>query len=169
MGGRITANLRHLPHYEVDYVEASEERSEQMAKEGIETSPLDAALGRAEAVILAVPDRLIGAITHQIVPKLNPGTIVLGLDPAAAYAGVMPNRRWPPASPSCVRRWKPPWPWAFPGKRLQTSALGTSEPNLPLCSGLPVSRFPTAPSEQLNRINPESSVRIGSRLSVYRR
>ena len=92
MGGRITANLRQLPHYEVDYVEASEERRKQMAEGGIETSPPDEALGRAEAVILAVPDRLIGAITHEIVPKLNPGTIVLGLDPAAAYAGVMPER-----------------------------------------------------------------------------
>jgi D-apionate oxidoisomerase len=92
MGGRITANLRHFSHYQVDYVEASEERSKQMAKEGIQTTSLDEALGRAEAVILAVPDRLIGTITHQIVPKLNPGTIVVGLDPAAAYAGVMPKR-----------------------------------------------------------------------------
>ena len=92
MGGRITANLRHLSHYKVDYVEASEERSKQMAKEGIKTASLDEALSRAEAVILAVPDRLIGTITHQIVPELNPGTIVVGLDPAAAYAGVMPER-----------------------------------------------------------------------------
>ena len=81
MGGRITANLRHLPHYNVDYVEANEERSRQLSTEGIETSPLDEALGRAAAVILAVPDRLIGIITHQIVPKVNPRTIVLGLDP----------------------------------------------------------------------------------------
>jgi hypothetical protein len=42
--------------------------------------------------MLAVPDRLIGKITHGIVPKLKPGTIVMGLDPAAAYAGVMPKR-----------------------------------------------------------------------------
>jgi D-apionate oxidoisomerase len=43
-------------------------------------------------VILGVPDRLIGKITHDIVPKLKSGTIVIGLDPAAAYAGVMPER-----------------------------------------------------------------------------
>lgn len=92
MGGRITANLRHLPHYKVDYVEASGERSKLMNEEGIKTTSLEDALGRAEAVILAVPDRLIGTITHQIVPNLEPGTIVLGLDPAAAYAGVMPTR-----------------------------------------------------------------------------
>jgi D-apionate oxidoisomerase len=92
MGGRITANLQHLPKYQVAYVEASEERRRQMADAGIETTPMEEALARTEIVILAVPDRLIGEITHEIVPKLRPGTIVLGLDPAAAYAGVMPRR-----------------------------------------------------------------------------
>jgi hypothetical protein len=92
MGGRITANLQHLPQYQVDYVEASEERRKQMADAGVKTTPMEEALGRTEAVILGVPDRLIGKITHDIVPKLKSGTIVLGLDPAAAYAGVMPKR-----------------------------------------------------------------------------
>jgi D-apionate oxidoisomerase len=92
MGGRITANLQHLPQYEVDYVEASEERRQQMAEVGVKTTPMEEALGRTEAVILGVPDRLIGKITHDIVPKLKSGTIVIGLDPAAAYAGVMPER-----------------------------------------------------------------------------
>jgi hypothetical protein len=92
MGGRITANLQKLSQYEVDYVEASEERRKQMAAAGVKTTPIEEALGRTEAVILGVPDRLIGKITHDIVPKLKPGTIVIGLDPAAAYAGVMPER-----------------------------------------------------------------------------
>jgi hypothetical protein len=92
MGGRITANLHHLPQYEVDYVEASEERRKQMAEAGVKTTGMEEALARTEAVILGVPDRLIGKITHEIVPKLKPGTIVIGLDPAAAYAGVMPER-----------------------------------------------------------------------------
>src|SRR6516164_6612418 len=92
MGGRITANLQPLPQYKVDYVEASEERRKQMADAGIIATPIEEALGRADAVILGVPDRLIGKITHEIVPKLKPGTIVVGLDPAAAYAGVMPKR-----------------------------------------------------------------------------
>jgi hypothetical protein len=92
MGGRVTANLRNLTRYEVDYVEASEERRREMAAGGVETTRLDEALARAEAVILAVPDRLIGRITHDIVSKLRPGTIVVGLDPAAAYAEIMPKR-----------------------------------------------------------------------------
>jgi hypothetical protein len=92
MGGRVTANLRNLPRYNIDYVEASEERKKEMAAGGIETTPPEQALDRAEAVILAVPDRFIGKITSDIVPKLRPGTIVVGLDPAAAYAGIMPKR-----------------------------------------------------------------------------
>ena len=92
MGGRITANLRHLPQYQIDYVEASAERRRQMAEAGIKTTPIEEALAKADAIILALPDRLIGKITYEIVPKLKSGTIVVGLDPAAAYAEVMPKR-----------------------------------------------------------------------------
>jgi D-apionate oxidoisomerase len=92
MGGRVTANLRNLSRYKVDYVEASEECRKEMAAGGIETTPLQQALDRADAVILAVPDRFIARITEDIVPKLKPGTIVVGLDPAAAYAEIMPKR-----------------------------------------------------------------------------
>ena len=92
MGGRVTANLRNLSHYKVAYVEASPERQKEMAAGGIEITPVDQALDTAEAVILAVPDRLIGRITQEVVPQLKPSTIVVGLDPAAAYAGMMPKR-----------------------------------------------------------------------------
>jgi hypothetical protein len=92
MGGRVTANLRNLSRYKIAYVEASPERQKEMAAGGIETTPLEQALDTAEAVILAVPDRLIARITQDIVPKLKPGTIVVGLDPAAAYAEIMPKR-----------------------------------------------------------------------------
>jgi D-apionate oxidoisomerase len=92
MGGRVTANLRNLSQYRIAYVEASPERQKEMAAGGVETTPLEQALDTAEAVILAVPDRLIGKITEEIVPKVKPGTIVVGLDPAAAYAEIMPKR-----------------------------------------------------------------------------
>jgi D-apionate oxidoisomerase len=71
MGGRVTANLRNLSQYKIAYVEASPERQKEMAAGGIETTPLQQALERAEAVILAVPDRLIGRITEDIVPKIE--------------------------------------------------------------------------------------------------
>src|SRR6476661_2431891 len=92
MGCRLTANLRHLADYQISYVEASAERSEQLATDGIKTIPVEEAIREAALVILAIPDRLIGKVTHEIVPSLKTGTIVFGLDPAAAYAGVMPDR-----------------------------------------------------------------------------
>ena len=92
MGCRLTANLRHLSHYQISYVESSAERSEELAARGIKTIPLEEAIGSAAIVVLAIPDRLIGKVTRDIVPSLSAGTIVFGLDPAAAYAGVMPDR-----------------------------------------------------------------------------
>ena len=92
MGGRITANLRHLDHYRIDYVEANPQRRQELAAEGVHTVGLEGALARAEIIVLGIPDRLIAPVAAQIVPQLRPGTIVVGLDPAAAYAGILPPR-----------------------------------------------------------------------------
>lgn len=93
MGCRITDNMVKLPNdYQMFYVEVSEGGAANLAKRGLTTTPQAEALANADAVILALPDRLIGKITHDIVPTLKPGTMVVGLDPAAAYAEVMPIR-----------------------------------------------------------------------------
>lgn len=93
MGCRITDNMVKLPNdYQMFYVEVSEGGVANLAKRGLTTTPQAEALANADAVILALPDRLIGKITHDIVPTLKPGTMVVGLDPAAAYAEVMPIR-----------------------------------------------------------------------------
>lgn len=92
MGCRITDNLMKLPQYDMYYVEVSEGGIANLAKRGLQPTPQAEALDKAEAVILALPDALIGKITHEIVPLLKPGTMVIGLDPAAAYAEVMPIR-----------------------------------------------------------------------------
>jgi hypothetical protein len=39
-----------------------------------------------------VPDTLIGKISHAISPMLASGTMVMALDPAAPFAGELPNR-----------------------------------------------------------------------------
>jgi nitrogen regulatory protein PII len=92
MGCRISDNLMKNEDYEVDYVEVSGPGVANLASRGLKTTPMDEALVRAEAVILAVPDRLIKQITEEIIPKLKSGAMVIGLDPAAAYAGVIPVR-----------------------------------------------------------------------------
>ncbi|MCC7207469.1 MAG: semialdehyde dehydrogenase [Anaerolineae bacterium] len=92
MGCRLTDNLMKLPDYQIAYVEISEPGIANLAKRGLTPTPQAEALRDAEVVILALPDKLIGKITHEIIPTLKPGTMVMGLDPAAAYAEVMPIR-----------------------------------------------------------------------------
>lgn len=92
MGCRITDNMKNLPEYQMYYVEVSEQGKANLAQRGLSTTPQDEALAQAEVVILAVPDKLIGKIAESIVNKLRPETMVIGLDPAAAYAEVMPVR-----------------------------------------------------------------------------
>lgn len=92
MGCRITDNLKEMPQYEVAYVEVSEQGIANLAERGLTVTAQDEALKNAEAVILALPDVLIGKVTNEIVPELDPGTMIIGLDPAAAYAEVMPIR-----------------------------------------------------------------------------
>jgi len=46
------------------------------------------ALEGADIVILAVPDDVIGTISDEILPRLDAGTMVVLLGPAAAYADV---------------------------------------------------------------------------------
>src|SRR4029077_20820681 len=71
MGCRLTANLRHLSHYQISSVETDEERSEELAANGIKTIPLEEAIRQAAIVVLAIPDRLIGKVTRDIVPSLS--------------------------------------------------------------------------------------------------
>lgn len=92
MGCRITDNVKDMPEYTMRYVEVSQGGIDNLAQRGLSPTPQADALAEADVVILALPDRLIGQITHEIVPQLKPGAMVIGLDPAAAYAGVMPVR-----------------------------------------------------------------------------
>jgi hypothetical protein len=93
MGCRLTDNLMKLPEkYDMYYVEVSEGGIANLAKRGLKPTPQAEALDKADVVILALPDALIGKITEEIIPTLKPGTMVMGLDPAAAYAEVMPVR-----------------------------------------------------------------------------
>ena len=92
MGCRITGNIKDKTEYDVSYVEISVEGIARLKKLGVTVTPWDEALKEADVVILALPDILIGKISEEIIPLLKPKTMVVGLDPAAAYAEVMPVR-----------------------------------------------------------------------------
>jgi hypothetical protein len=92
MGYRLASNLRQSP-FEVRHVEVSEAGRARLANGlGITAVAAEVALVGAAAVILAVPDTLIGKVSAAIAPQLAPGTMVMVLDAAAPFAGCLPER-----------------------------------------------------------------------------
>ena len=92
MGFRLSKNLL-ASDYTVRHVEPSPAGRQRLKDElGLECVDADGALERAEVVILAVPDTLIGKLAHEISPKLKAGTMVITLDAAAPFAGHLPKR-----------------------------------------------------------------------------
>ena len=92
MGVRLASNLKGSP-YEVFHVEVSEEGRQRLKTVvGADCVDRDVALGEADVVIMAVPDRLIGKIAHSFIDVVKPGTAIIMLDAAAPYAGELPNR-----------------------------------------------------------------------------
>ncbi|WP_159591745.1 phosphogluconate dehydrogenase C-terminal domain-containing protein [Chelativorans xinjiangense] len=92
MGVRLATNLKGS-RFAVAPVEVSEAGQARLKEAtGFDCMPLDEALSGAGAVILAVPDTAIRAVSRQIVEKLDSGTVVIILDAAAPFAGHLPPR-----------------------------------------------------------------------------
>jgi hypothetical protein len=92
MGARLAKNLQGSA-FEIRHVEVSAAGQQRLKAElGIACCSLEDALRGADAVILAVPDTLIGRIAAEISPQLAPGTMVITLDAAAPFAGHLPKR-----------------------------------------------------------------------------
>ena len=93
MGYRLASNLKGS-RFDVRHVEVSEAGRKRLKDElGIATVAAEVALDGAEAVILAVPDTIIGKVAAGISDKLKPGTMVVVLDAAAPFAGHLPDRK----------------------------------------------------------------------------
>jgi len=92
MGCRITDHLKSHPDYTMHYVESGERGLTNLTQRGVTPTPREEALRVADAVILALPDRVLGKVAQEVVPQLRPGALVITLDPAAAYAGELPPR-----------------------------------------------------------------------------
>jgi D-apionate oxidoisomerase len=92
MGKRITGMLLEDPSYELLYVESGEKGLAALQELGRAPTPTDEAMRVADIVVLAVPDTLIGPVAREIVPQVKPGAMIMCLDPAAPYAGELPER-----------------------------------------------------------------------------
>ncbi|MFB7232057.1 phosphogluconate dehydrogenase C-terminal domain-containing protein [Streptomyces fimicarius] len=91
MGRRVSDNLVKSD-FQVLFSEASPQGQQLVRELGRTLTESTDAAAHADVVILAVPDIVLGAVSEQLVPLMRPGTVVLTLDPAAAYAGLLLER-----------------------------------------------------------------------------
>ncbi|MGY0490036.1 phosphogluconate dehydrogenase C-terminal domain-containing protein [Streptomyces sp. WG-D5] len=91
MGQRVSNNLVKSD-FTVLFSENSPKGQELIRSLGRELTESEAAAQQADVLILAVPDIVLGKVSEQLVPLLKPGAVVLTLDPAAAYAGLLFDR-----------------------------------------------------------------------------
>lgn len=92
MGCRIIDHLARNDCYNLRCVEKGGNGLANLAQRGQRPLTPEQALSGAEVVILALPDRVLGAAAREIVPQVDPGTLIMTLDPAAAHAGELPTR-----------------------------------------------------------------------------
>ena len=91
MGARISRKI-HESEHDLHAVEISGAGRARLAEMGIPVTEGEDWIATAGIVVLALPDNVIGAVAHELVPKLRAGTIVVILDAAAPYADVLPER-----------------------------------------------------------------------------
>ena len=88
MGMRVSNNLVKTGHT-VFYSENSPAGQERTIAAGRTITATADAVAGADVVVLAVPDLALGAVSAEVVPQMRKGAILLTLDPAAAYAGLL--------------------------------------------------------------------------------
>ncbi len=91
MGARIAKKMHDSPH-ELVAIEISEAGRTRLAELGVPLTEGDEWIDTADVVVLALPDNVIEKVANDIVPRVRAGTIILILDAAAPYAGVLPKR-----------------------------------------------------------------------------
>ncbi|MDU6442445.1 MAG: phosphogluconate dehydrogenase C-terminal domain-containing protein, partial [Pantoea sp.] len=91
MGMRISANLQRSD-YQVFYCENSPQAQAQIGAQGREISDAASVVPLSDVVILAVPDIVLGKVSETVVPQMKRGSVLLTLDPAAAYANLIARR-----------------------------------------------------------------------------
>jgi hypothetical protein len=92
IGTRIANRLRDEPDYRTLYVESGDAGQARLHERGLKPASREEAVREADVVILAVPDTVLGAVAHEIVPSLRSGAMVICLDPAAPHGGDLPPR-----------------------------------------------------------------------------
>ncbi|MBE0698323.1 MAG: semialdehyde dehydrogenase [Anaerolineaceae bacterium] len=92
MGSRISRRLHENTNYQTLYVETGEIGIGRLHERGDSPTPVDQAAPKADVLILAIPDKLIGKVSQEIVPMMKPGAMLILLDPAAPHGGELAQR-----------------------------------------------------------------------------
>lgn len=86
MGMRLSRNFAKSD-LDVRYVEIKEENRIRLMQEfGVTCEADDSLVSQADTVIMAVPDFCLGDVSENVVPRMKPGSVVIVLDPAVAFA-----------------------------------------------------------------------------------
>jgi hypothetical protein len=92
MGMRVAERLGSDAELELAFVESDPTARARVEEGGRKCTSAAEAADAADVAVLAVPDWAIGPVAAEIVPRLRPGALLVTLDPAAAYAGHLPER-----------------------------------------------------------------------------
>ncbi len=92
MGTRISRRLQNSTEFQTLYVEAGDAAQAALRQRGLEPSDPHTAASQADVLVLAIPDKLIGKVSQEMVPLMKPGAMMILLDPAAPYGGELPSR-----------------------------------------------------------------------------
>lgn len=92
MGTRACNRLREDAGYTILCVEPLPAGVERLIARGDSPVAPDEAARTADVVVLAIADKFIKPVAADLVPRMKPGAMLLMLDPAAAYAEVLPPR-----------------------------------------------------------------------------
>ena len=92
MGSRISRRLKDAADYQTFYVEEGEFGQGRLRERGDRPADPTEAARAADVLVLAIPDKLIGKASQQIIPLMKPGAMLVLLDPAAPHGGELPER-----------------------------------------------------------------------------
>jgi len=92
MGSRISRRLKDSSDYQTLYVEAGDAAQDVLRQRRLVPSDPHTAASQSDVLVLAIPDKLIGKVSQEMVPLMKPGAMMVLLDPAAPYGGELPQR-----------------------------------------------------------------------------
>lgn len=92
IGTRIANRLKDSDQFDVLYLEAGDAGKARLRAWGAEPTPQAKALEIADAIVLAVPDKVLTTVAEEVIPQLKSSAMAIFLDPAVPASGLLPER-----------------------------------------------------------------------------